>query len=62
MTELRTAQRTLNIVEVWDGDTLIAAIYPSPGGVKIVSKYLENRPDLVTVDAVEPLALTVRIR
>jgi hypothetical protein len=69
MTELRITQHTIKnrkIVEIWDGDMegaprLIGVIYPMERGVKIVSKYLENRPDVVVIDPEFPRALLVRI-
>ena len=65
MTELRMSKYSLTggkIVEVWEDGRFIAAIYPKDRGVKIVSKYLDNRRrDLVTVDPSYPPALHVNI-
>lgn len=66
MTTIKPATHTLNkeqvrIYEVWDGDRFIAAIYPTERGVKIVSKYIENREDLLQVEPLEPPAILVNI-
>lgn len=64
MTRLQLAPHTRTndtVVEIWEGSLMIGVIYPHPGGVKIISKYIENRPDLVTIDPAEPPALIVRL-
>jgi hypothetical protein len=42
------------IVEVWDADkrTLIGVLYPTPTGVKFVSKFITNHPHLVVIRSV----------
>lgn len=48
MMELRLAEHLVTpgktVVEIWDGDTLRGAIYPTDEGVKIVSKYFAEFP------------------
>jgi hypothetical protein len=65
MTELRTRTHSLlgcTIVEVWEDSQLIAHIYPKDRGLKIISKYLDNRrPGLVTFDASPTTAIHVNI-
>jgi hypothetical protein len=41
---------------------LVAAIYATDRGLKIVSNYIEDRPGLVTVDPDYPPALLIRLR
>jgi len=63
MITLRPAPHTVfsdAIIEVWDDDKFIAAIYPSPRGVKIISKLIDSRDDLVQVDN-HPLASTILV-
>lgn len=47
MFELRMAEHDIHrgrqIVEVWDGATLMGAIYPTERGVKVISKFLVGR-------------------
>ncbi len=33
------------MVEIWDGDTLMGAIYPTERGVKVVSKFIVSDPE-----------------
>jgi len=33
------------IVEVWNGDVFMGAIYPTDNGIKIVSKYIAENPE-----------------
>jgi len=49
------------VIEIWDSKKFIGVIYPTERGVKIVSKYIENRDDLLQVEALEPLAVLVNI-
>jgi hypothetical protein len=51
------------IVEVWDleKDELAGVLYPTPTGVKLVSKYITNHPLLVTIDPGEPPAIIIRL-
>ena len=51
-----------NVVEVFSGDEFIASIYPTEGGVKIVSKHLQPEPeDAVTTDSSYPPAISIQI-
>jgi hypothetical protein len=54
---------TTRVVEVWSADeqTLLGVLYPTPNGVKFVSKYITNHPHLVTVDPAEPPAVIIRL-
>ena len=64
MTHFRRAPHSSEprvVIEVWEDQQMIAVIYPKDRGVKIVSKYIENRPDLVVVDLQEPPALLVNV-
>lgn len=47
------------MIEVFDDDVFIAGIYPAEHGVRIVSKYLVNFGDRLSIDAKEPPALNV---
>jgi hypothetical protein len=52
-----------DMVELLDeSGKLVAGIYATDTGLKIVSKYIENRPDLVVVDPEYPPAILVRLR
>lgn len=33
------------IVEIWNGDVFMGAIYPTNQGVKVVSKYIADNPE-----------------
>lgn len=33
------------VVEIWDGITLMGAIYPTEHGTKVVSKFIANNPE-----------------
>jgi len=58
-----TLKRGVQLVAVTDDSgALLCAIYETPRGLKIVSKYIENRPDLVVIDPDEPPALLVNLR
>ena len=61
---LRTAPHTRTedtVVEIWDGNRMIGVIYPAPRGIKVISKYIENRPDLLLVEPDEPPAILVNL-
>jgi hypothetical protein len=51
------------IVEVWDADkrTLIGVLYPTPTGVKFVSKFITNHPHLVVIDPCVPPAVLISL-
>lgn len=38
-------KREEKIIEIWNGEELMGAIYPTENGVKIVSKFLPNDPE-----------------
>ncbi len=65
MTEFRIAPHRLTpgrqIVEVWENGVFIAAIYPTDGGIKIVSKFFPGRPS-ITIDPEQPVSVQVAIR
>lgn len=47
------------VVEVYDGEGLVAVLYPAPGGLKIVSRHFA--PDVVELDVDKfPPAIVVR--
>ena len=49
-----------SIVELrTDAGELVACIYSSARGLKIVSKYILNHPMLVAIDAAEPPAMLI---
>lgn len=33
------------MVEIWNGSTLMGAIYPTERGIKVVSKFIVNDPE-----------------
>ena len=33
------------MVEIWNGDAFMGAIYPTNSGIKVVSKYVANNPE-----------------
>ncbi len=33
------------IIEVWNGNVFMGAIYPTENGIKVVSKYIANNPE-----------------
>ena len=41
---------------------LVAGIYATERGLKIVSKYISNRSDLIQIEAVPPPAILVNLR
>jgi len=50
------------MVEVRDyNGLLIAGIYATPRGVKVVSKLIDNRPDLVVIDPQFPPAVLINV-
>lgn len=51
------------VTEVWSADEkeLIGVLYPTTNGVKFVSKYITNHPQLVVVDPVEPPAVIITL-
>jgi hypothetical protein len=49
------------LVEIWDGDAMVGAIYPTERGVKIVSKHFDPAKELVVVDSTQPIAIEIRI-
>ncbi len=60
MTMLRTERHAVkgtSLCEVWKDGQMIATIYPTDRGVKVVSKHIENRDDLVTIDPGEAHAV-----
>lgn len=67
MITLKPAKHIINrlvektVIEIWDGQKFIGVIYPSLRGVKIISKYIENRDDLLQVEALEPAAVVVNL-
>lgn len=67
MITLKPAKHIINrlvektVIEIWDGKKFIGVIYPSLRGVKIISKYIENRDDLLQVEALEPAAVVVNL-
>jgi hypothetical protein len=58
MTTFRTSRHLVNgtsVCEVWHDGAMIAAIYPTERGVKIVSKHLERRvSDADPLVAIDP--------
>lgn len=56
----RTAEA---VIEVWSADAkkLLGVLYPTPSGVKFVSKYITNHPHLVVVDPAEPPAVIITL-
>lgn len=67
MISLRPAQHTRTddtIVEVWRNDEMVAVIYPSPEGVKIISKHFDlakSPEDVVSWELTNPMAVYVDI-
>jgi hypothetical protein len=50
------------MVELLDeADNIVAGIYATESGLKIVSKHIVNRPDLVVIDPSYPPAIVVRL-
>ena len=51
------------IVQVWSagGEKLLGVLYPTPDGVKFVSKYITNHPLIVAIDPDEPLAILISL-
>ena len=33
------------IVEIWNGDIFMGAVYPTDQGIKVVSKYIADNPE-----------------
>jgi hypothetical protein len=33
------------IVEIWNGNVFMGAIYPTNQGIKVISKYIANNPE-----------------
>ena len=58
---LKSGEPVIELVDEHQGD-LIAWIYATERGVKIVSKYVEHRPDLITIDPLPPPAVHVNLR
>jgi hypothetical protein len=44
-----------------DAGEVLAAIYATPRGVKIVSQHIQNTPDLVAIEVQYPPALLINI-
>jgi hypothetical protein len=56
---MRLAKHTVregDVVEVWDGDTMVAAIYSVDRGIRIFSKY----GSLLPANDADPFALEIR--
>lgn len=34
-----------DIIEIWDGNTFVGAIYPTDQGIKLISKYIADNPE-----------------
>lgn len=57
------------VIEIWEtgpvdhpmAERLLGVIYPTSRGVKIISKYIEARDDLLQVEALEPAAVLVNL-
>ena len=51
------------ITEVWDAreQELLGVLYPTPFGVKFVSKYITNHPRIVTIDPDDPAAILISL-
>ena len=45
--------------ELRNGEQLVACIYPTEDGLKIVSKYIVNDPRLVMIEVQEPPAILI---
>ncbi|PIP23408.1 MAG: hypothetical protein COX90_01640 [Candidatus Nealsonbacteria bacterium CG_4_10_14_0_2_um_filter_38_17] len=45
MSEHSLAPDRRKIVEIWNGNTLMGAIYPTNTGIKVVSKYIADNPE-----------------
>lgn len=55
-----TVRDDVPVVEVYNGEGLVAVIYPAEHGVKIVSRHFAPADDVITVDMKFPPAITVR--
>lgn len=49
------------IIELWQGETFLGAIYPLEDGVKIVSKYFRGSSQVVLDISEEPYAVEVHL-
>lgn len=56
---LRPGETCFELVD--DGDNLIAAIYATPKGIKIVSKYIKGTPSLTTFHGPGPGAIEINL-
>jgi hypothetical protein len=58
-----TAGERARVVEVWSADetTLLGVLYPTAVGVKFVSKFITNHPQLVVIDPAEPPAVVISL-
>ena len=45
MAEHSTEPDRRQIVEIWNGDIFMGAIYPTDQGIKVVSKYIADNPE-----------------
>jgi hypothetical protein len=50
-----------DVIEVWDGDQMVGAIYPTDTGVKILSKYLPEVARLCDPSVLLPDEITILI-
>jgi len=48
------------VVEVYDGDGLVAVLYPAASGIRIVSRHFAPLSDVFTFDDPFPPAITIR--
>jgi len=53
---------TADVVELWDGETLMGKITPTETGIRLESEYIVNHPLLTAIEAVEPPALQVNLK
>lgn len=51
-----------SVFELRDGELLVACMYPTEDGLKIVSKYIVNHAELVTIEVQDPAAVLIDLR
>ena len=51
------------ITEVWSSDEqeLLGVIYPTPGGIKLVSKLIINHPHTIAINPDDPPAIFINL-
>lgn len=55
-------RENFDIFELRENGELVAALYPTDDGLKIVSKFIVNHPSLIAIEVQQPPALLIDFR